>query len=268
MSSLYHVRVRGAAGVEAVAAAGRVRYAIVVAPVLIVKTGTTVPDVARRRRDFESWISASMGLQDAQVQTSRVYEGDALPDRRAVSAVVVTGSSAMVTDRDAWSERTAEWLADAVGAGVAVLGICYGHQLLAHALGGRVENNPHGRHIGTVDVRLTDAAHADPLFMGFDPVLHVPVSHRQSVTELPAGARLLATAERDPLHAFAVGERAWGVQFHPEFDADIVRGYIDARREQLVVEGLDADALWQCARDTRHGRELLERFARLVRAEE
>jgi len=237
----------------------------VVAPVLIVKTGTTVPDVARRRRDFESWIASAMGLSDAQVQTRRVYDGDTLPDARAIRGVVVTGSSAMVTDREAWSERTAEWLADAVGAGVPVLGICYGHQLLAHALGGKVENNPHGRHIGTVDVRLTDGAHADPLFGGFDPVLHVPVSHRQSVTALPPGARLLAIAERDPLHAFAIGDRAWGVQFHPEFDADIVRGYIDARREQLLLEGLDADALWQRATDTRHGRDLLERFARLVR---
>jgi GMP synthase (glutamine-hydrolysing) len=232
--------------------------------VLIVKTGTTVPDVARRRRDFESWISAAMELPDSQVQVSRVYEGDALPDARAVSAVVVTGSSAMVTDREAWSERTAQWLADAVSRGVPVLGICYGHQLLAHALGGRVENNPRGRHIGTVDVSLTDAAHGDLLFAGFDPVLHVPVSHRQSVTALPPGARLLATAERDPYHAFAVGERAWGVQFHPEFDADIVRGYIDARREQLALEGLDADALWHGATDTRHGVELLRRFARMT----
>ena len=206
-----------------------------------------------------------MGLPDAQVQTRRVYEGDTLPDPRAISAVVVTGSSAMVTDREAWSERTAEWLADAVGAGVPVLGICYGHQLLAHALGGKVENNPLGRHIGTVDVRLTEAAQGDPLFSGFDPVLHVPVSHRQAVTALPPGARLLATAERDPLHAFAVGDRAWGVQFHPEFDADIVRGYIDARRQQLVLEGLDADALWQRATDTPHGRQLLERFTRLAR---
>jgi GMP synthase (glutamine-hydrolysing) len=236
-----------------------------VEPLLIVKTGTTVPDVARRRRDFESWISAGLGLEGAQVQCSRVYQDEALPDPRAISAVVVTGSSAMVTDREPWSERTAEWLRDAVVAGTPVLGICYGHQLLAHALGGTVADNPRGRHIGTIDVRLTEAAHDDPLFAGFDPVLHVPVSHRQSVTALPPGARLLATAELDPYHAFAIGERTWGVQFHPEFDADIVRGYIDARRAQLALEGLDADALHARATDTQHGPLLLARFAQLVR---
>jgi GMP synthase (glutamine-hydrolysing) len=236
-----------------------------VSPVLIVKAGTTVPDVARRRSDFESWIGAGMGLPAEQVQLCRAYQGDSLPDARAVSAVVVTGSSAMVTDREPWSERTAEWLAEAVRGGTPVLGICYGHQLLAHALGGAVENNPRGRHIGTVDVQLTDDARRDPLFAGLPDVLHVPVSHRQSVVALPGGARLLATAERDPLHAFAFGERAWGVQFHPEFDADIVRGYIDARRDQLASEGLDAEQLWQRATDTQHGAQLLRRFAQLVR---
>ena len=93
------------------------------------------------------------------------------------------------------------------------------------------------------------------------------VSHRQLVTALPPGARLLAAAERDPIHAFAVGELAWGVQFHPEFDADIVRGYIDARGSQLADEGLDAGQLKARARDTLHGPLLLHRFAHLLRTE-
>src|SRR5262249_6607598 len=146
-----------------------------------------------------------------------------------------------------------------------VLGICYGHQLLAHAFGGTVENNPRGRNIGTVDVRLDADADGDPLFAGLPSVLHVPVSHRQSVTALPAEARLLGAAARDRNHAFALGERAWGVQFHPEFDADIVRGYIEARRAQIDAEGMDADALWREARDSEHGAAILKRFAALVR---
>ncbi len=233
--------------------------------VLIVKTGTTVPGVLRRRQDFESWIAAGMGLPDTYVRVCRVFEGEALPDPRSAQAVVVTGSAAMVTAREPWSERTAEWLCTAVETKTPVLGICYGHQLLAHALGGKVEDNPLGRHIGTVDVTLTEAAEGDPLFNGFEPVLHLPVSHRQSVTQLPAGARTLATAERDPFHAFAVGDRAWGVQFHPEFDADIVRGYIDERRALIEIEGLDPDELHASAKDTLHGALLLRRFAHLVK---
>jgi GMP synthase (glutamine-hydrolysing) len=243
-----------------------VRYPDQVAAVLIVKTGTTVPAVLARRQDFEVWITAGMGLAPSAVRVCRVYMGDALPDPRDVAGVVVTGSAAMVTDREAWSERTAAWLRDAVTASTPLLGICYGHQLLAHAFGGTVELNPRGRNLGTVDVALTEAASREALFTDTGSSLHVPVSHLQSVTRLPAEARLLGSTARDPNHAFAIGERAWGVQFHPEFDADIVRGYIEARREQLQSEGLDAPALAGSAQDTPHGGRLLRRFAQLVAA--
>jgi GMP synthase (glutamine-hydrolysing) len=236
--------------------------------VLIVKTGTTVPGVAQRRKDFESWITTGMGLAERQVELVRVYQDEPLPAASEVAAVVVTGSSAMVTDREAWSERTAQWLAGAVEQGTPLLGICFGHQLLAHALGGKVDDNPLGRQIGTLDVTLHDAAEHDPLFGGFPRRLHLPVSHRQVVTMLPPGATLLASSERDPHHAFAHGELAWGVQFHPEFDADIVRGYIAARRDQLAAEGLDPDGLTAGATDTEHGTLLLRRFAQLVRQRE
>ena len=235
---------------------------------LIVKTGTTVPSVAQRRKDFESWIVTAMGLAERQVTVVRVYQDEPLPAPQDVSAAVVTGSSAMVTDREGWSERTAQWLARAVEHGTPVLGICYGHQLLAHALGGQVDDNPQGRQIGTLDVALTESAEHDRLFSGFPRVLHLPVSHRQSVTRLPPGATLLARSARDPHHAFAIGEQAWGVQFHPEFDADIVRGYIAARREQLTAEGLDPDQLLRDAADTPHGTLLLRRFAQLLRQRE
>lgn len=233
--------------------------------VLIVKAGTTVPGVLERRRDFEVWITAGMGLAPAQVRVCAVYLEETLPDPRGIAAAVVTGSAAMVTDAAPWSEYTAQWLRDAIGVGTPVLGICYGHQLLAHALGGKVENNPRGRNLGTVDVKLTEAAQDDPLFNGFETVLHVPVSHLQSVVELPPGARRLATTARDPNHAFAIGTSTWGLQFHPEFDADIVRGYIDARRTELTAEGQDADALKASAADTLDGTLLLHRFANLVR---
>ena len=206
-----------------------------------------------------------MGLPDTSVDVRRVYEGERLPPPRSVGAVVITGSSAMVTDREAWSERTAEWLREAVACRTAVLGICYGHQLLAHAFGGQVENNPRGRNIGTVDVTLTEVTENDRLFSGFPPVLHLPVSHRQSVTALPATARLLASTERDPHHAFAIAECAWGVQFHPEFDADIVRGYIDERRGLIADEGLDPASIEAAVRDTLDGSLLLRRFAHLLR---
>jgi len=192
-----------------------------------------------------------------------VYLDEVLPDPGEVAGVVVTGSAAMVSEREPWSERAAGWLAGAVEADVPTLGICYGHQLLAHALGGEVGRNPRGREIGTVDVEL-DAGSSDPLLGAGPPVVRVQASHVESVLALPTGAERIGANAADPNHAFRFGRRTWGVQFHPEFDDDIMRRYIVGRRPQLVEEGIDAEALMDATADPGHGREILSRFGAIV----
>jgi GMP synthase (glutamine-hydrolysing) len=171
----------------------------------------------------------------------------------------------MLTDREAWSERTAGWLVEVVQRGAPVLGICYGHQLLAHALGGRVGRSPRGREIGTVPLRLLPGAERDALLGALDGQSVVHVTHVESVLELPPGARRLAESDCDPNQAFAIAERAWGVQFHPEFDADVIRGYLDERAGELRSEGLDPEALARDVTEAPAGPLLLRRFADLLR---
>jgi GMP synthase (glutamine-hydrolysing) len=79
---------------------------------------------------------------------------------------------------------------------------------------------------------------------------------------LPRDARILASSALEPNAAFAVGDHAWGVQFHPEFDADIVRGYVRARADRMREEGLDPEAALSRATDALHGREVLRNFVR------
>ena len=234
-------------------------------PLLIVKSGSTLPEIAAQRGDFEDWIVARMGLAAARVRIAAVFADAPLPAHASLAGIVVTGSSAMVSHGEPWSERTAAWLGAAALAGTPVLGICYGHQLLAHALGGRVGRNPLGREIGTVEARLHEAARSDPLFAELPAQVRVQATHLESVLQLPPGARLLASSPGDPHQAFAIGELAWGVQFHPEFDADIVRGYLAGRREALLAEGLDPDALLRAASDSPHGGAILRRFVALLR---
>ncbi len=233
-------------------------------PLLVVKTGSKLPSLFERSGDYEDWIRQGLDLQPEAVTVVRVYESETLPPPQGLAGIVVTGSSAMVSEREAWSERTAAWLATAVRAETPVLGICYGHQLLAHGLGGRVGMNPRGREIGSIDVEIVDAAHEDALFRGFEGPLRVQATHVESVLEIPPGARLLGSSAGDPHHAFAVGATAWGVQFHPEFDAATVRHYIEARRQMIRDEGLDPDALKRGTRDTPDGGAILRRFAELL----
>jgi GMP synthase (glutamine-hydrolysing) len=232
--------------------------------VVVLKTGSTLPELRARRGDYEDWIAAGLGLPHERIQVVPVREAGLPPPPGAPAGVVVTGSSAFVSRREPWSERAADWLREAVAAGTPVLGICYGHQLLAHALGGRVGPNPRGREIGTVEVEVLDAARTDPLFEGLGSPLPMQATHLESVLELPPGARWLAASRGDPHQAFAVGPRAWGVQFHPEFDSDVIRAYLAARREAVRAEGLDPDALEGAVRDSPSGPVLLRRFAALL----
>ena len=233
---------------------------------LIVKTGSAPPGVRDRHGDFDDWIAHGAGFVRAEVDVIDVQGGDSLGPIGDATGVVVTGSSAFVSERESWSVRTEQWLAEVVRAGAPVLGICYGHQLLAQALGGRVGRNPQGREIGTVRVDLGAAGRAEDPLLGPGPeIVDVHATHVESVLELPEGAVLLGSNAADAHHAFAYGLRAWGVQFHPEFDSGVMRGYLAERAEVLREEGLDPDQLQREVRDTPHGAALLRRFGEIVR---
>lgn len=236
------------------------------ARVLVLQTGTTLPQIAARHGDFAAWFLRMAGLERHDAEIVRADRGEALPTPGRHAAVLVTGSASMVTERAEWSERSAEWLAAVVRRAAApVLGVCYGHQLIAHGLGGRVDWNPRGRQIGTKSLQATAAAASDPLFGTLQPRFRAQTTHQQSVVEAPAGAQVLAASALDPHQALRFGERAWGLQFHPEFSAGVMAGYIRGRSERLRAEGLDPAALLRECGPAPETRRLLRRFVRKAR---
>lgn len=234
---------------------------------LVVKTGRTYDNIRARHGCFEDWMIAGLGVPSSQVDVVSVFEGGLLPPHLDdIAGVVITGSPAMVTDRQPWSEAVARWLAYELRerqAPVPVVGICYGHQLIAHALGGRVDYNPRGREIGTVTLHGTGALADDPLLGGLDFPLQAHVTHMQSVVELPPGAVLLAHSEQEPHHAFRLGERVWGLQFHPEFNDEIMHAYVELLGERMAGEGLDPEAVRAAIRPAPEAMQVLRRFAAL-----
>ena len=234
------------------------------APFLILQTGQPV-DSMRRHGSFAHWIRVAAGLERDEAVVVDVQRGDELPGRDGFAGAIVTGSGAMVTERLDWSERSAGWLREAAHAGLPLLGICYGHQLIAHALGGEVGDNPNGREMGTVRIDLHGEAQADPLFAGLPAGFPAQATHLQSVLRPPPGATVLARNGHDACHAFRWGEAAWGVQFHPEFSAMHMRGYIRARGDALAGEGVDPRRLARAVSATPHARRVLRGFVARAR---
>jgi GMP synthase (glutamine-hydrolysing) len=194
--------------------------------VLVVAAGQPGPAVRAAHGGFDRWFTEALSPA-AEV---RVVEPAAAREAvRGADGVLLTGSYASVTERAPWMVALGELLIQAAGS-IPVLGVCFGHQLLASALGGPVERNPRGPEVGTREVVLTDAGRADPLLAGLPARLPVQQLHEDHVPAAPPGAVLLATGRHTPVQAFAHGPRLRAVQFHPEFTAARVRALCDEER--------------------------------------
>ncbi len=231
--------------------------------VLIIKTGSSVPAAGQRFGDFDQWFINGLGPERFDYCTIGVHDGEQLPGNVGqFDGIVITGSPAMVSHRHEWSERAAEWIAATHASGTPMLGVCYGHQLIAHALGGKVGPNPFGRRMGSLAVEIIEES--DPLIGAFAPGQHFQATHVEAVLEPPVGSRVIARGEGDPHHGLYFGNASWGLQFHPEFNIEIMDCYIRSRQSVLTGEGIYTDRLLASLTATPCGAAVLERFAELV----
>ena len=197
----------------------------------------------------------------------RACWGEAPGDPRDYSAVLVTGSGAMVNDPDPWIAGAAAWLRRACSAGVPILGVCFGHQLLAHALGGTVAPMPSGPEYGTFELRRTAAGARDPLFAALPDQFPAQAAHFQAVLAPPDGSVVLAEGASG-IQALRFGPRAWGVQFHPEFTTDAMRMIIEAIAGAFAAAGVDVAARIAGLSPAPEAADIVARFGRLAAASE
>jgi GMP synthase-like glutamine amidotransferase len=154
-------------------------------------------------------------------------EGEPLPDRSEIDAIVCMGGPMSATD-DAelpWLADEKAFIADAVRGGVPFWGVCLGVQLLAASLGARVYPGP-APEVGVLPVELTSEGLADPVFSGLPPVLPTLQWHGDTF-DLPVGAVRLAGSPAYPNQAFRFGESAYGVQFHIEVSPELAREWAE-----------------------------------------
>jgi GMP synthase-like glutamine amidotransferase len=217
------------------------------------------------------WLTRA-GLE---LETVRPYVGDPLPDRVTQNALIVLGGPQTAYDDASapWIGPTKELLARTVAEGIPVLGICLGGHLLAEALGGVVERGESGPEVGARLVAKRDVAGADPLVWD-TPMSWITVQwHWDAITELPPGAVLLASSPRYENQMFRVGDRAWGMQFHPEPTAEVLGLWVESDRQRLADDGLSADgafarALPELPEIADLWEPVFARFAAVVRGED
>ncbi len=194
---------------------------------LIVKTGSTYPEIVATSGDYDAWFTSVAGIAKCEVTVIDSL-ANALPDSTGLDAIVLTGSSRSVTQLNAKLNRFSDWIRDLGDRNVPTLGVCFGHQMMGHAFGGTIERHPGRRQFGAINASLTDAGHRDFLFRGFKTDLTVHSCHEDICTKLPESATLLASSTLTEIQAFAIGSNLRAVQFHPEVSADLLQKLHDA----------------------------------------
>jgi len=184
-------------------------------------------------------------LEDAALawQYVRVFDGAPIPrDMKGAGGLIVMGGPESVYQLQRYPYLRAEMqlIESALGDKKPILGVCLGAQLLAAVLGASVRRSE-SREIGWYPVRLTEAAHNDPLMRGL-PAKFMAAHWHSDIFDLPDRAVALASSERTAIQAFRFGDNAYGLLFHAEITEDRIRSLVTEFAEDLRRVGVDGDS--------------------------
>ena len=178
-------------------------------------------------------------------QYVRVDKDQPVPrDMKGAGGLIVMGGPMGVyqTERYPWLRDEMALINDAIARNIPVLGVCLGAQILAAALGAKVERNPNGKEIGWHPIRVAAAAKQDRLLCDL-PESMTPFHWHGDIFELPAGAVSLASSEKTPCQAFRYGDKTWGFQFHFEVTSEAVGAMAEAFAKELDREKIAPDKM-------------------------
>ncbi len=206
----------------------------------ILQTGRTPPEMRAKHGDYDDLFRRFLDGRGFEFDTYRVLE-DVFPENiHAAQGWLITGSKFGVYESHGWIAPLEEFLRQAFAAGVPIIGVCFGHQILAQALGGKVEKYAEGWSVGAVDYAVKDSE---------DPTTII-AWHQDQVVKLPPQAEIVGSSDFCKAAMLAYGQTALTIQPHPEFTAEFAGDLLDARRNVLpdniaaqAEDGLDADLM-------------------------
>lgn len=206
--------------------------------VAILETGAPPPALAARHGDYPAMFRDLLG-EGFVFETFDVQAGQ-WPDPTAFDAAIITGSSAGVYESAPWIGALLDWIRAAKGR-TRLVGICFGHQAMAQALGGRVEKSERGWGVG---LHRYEVVSTEPWMSPIAAALAIPASHQDQVVEKPEEARVLLRSNFTPFAGLAWGQDAISFQPHPEFTpafaTDLTAGRHDRIDPVLVERAVDS----------------------------
>ena len=231
---------------------------------LIIKTGDTFPEIKAAHGDFEDMFASSLDGIEVDITVYDAREQQPLPELANFQGVIITGSHSMSTDCEPWSERLLPYIKQILATNTPTIGVCYGHQLIAKALGGEIDFHPEGPQAGSTEITLSEAGKTDRL-LGVSPeTFKVNAGNSQRISKLPSEAVVLAGNDFEPHQAIRFGETMWGLQFHPEFNRKVTCAYIERTAEVLTKHGRDGESIKASCINTLESKDILRNFATLL----
>jgi GMP synthase-like glutamine amidotransferase len=229
--------------------------------ICILETDDLRPEFVERYQGYGRMFERLFERQPiaARFTTYNVVAGEYPSDDQRFDAYLVTGSKADSFGSEPWIQTLKEYLLERYQCGDTLLGVCFGHQLLALVLGGKAERAAQGWGVGVHQYRLHQSAPwMTPKLDGLDLL----ISHQDQVTQLPADAEVIASSEFCPFAAYHIGNQVLCFQGHPEFIHDYSRALLDMRQDRLG-EALYGNAIASLDRD-HHGEAVAEWMMRFV----
>ncbi len=232
--------------------------------IFIIKVGSTFEEIVSEYGDMEDWIVNY--IDDLNVNVINIQNNETLPAIEECLGVIITGSHTMVTQEFSWSVSIEKFIRTLFTNKIPLLGICYGHQLIAKSLGGTVDYHENGMELGCVEIQSNLQATNDAIFKYLPATFNSHVIHSQSIITLPKHAILLASNDFENTHAFKMEPCTWGVQFHPEFNDYIMKSYIYEASKMKNIDESDKYRLIENVKDTPEANKIIPLFIKVLRS--